>query len=70
MDIYAMLSLFNIMEIEEIEKIPIENLSDRDVEIIDFMFDFLSVNKKGKIDMTKFLLTPKGKGYSSKKIFN
>ena len=55
---------------KEIEKIPIEPLTERDVEIIDFMFKTLSVNEKGKIDMTQFLLTAKGKGYASKKIFS
>ena len=58
------------MEISEIEKIKSEQLSKRDVEIIDFVIENLNVNEQGKIDTTKLLLTPKGKGYASFKIFD
>ena len=58
------------MEISEIKKIKSEQLSKRDVEIIEFVIENLHVNEQGKIDMTKLLLTPKGKGYASFKIFD
>ena len=57
------------MELEKIEKISIEKFSKRDVEIIDFVIDHLNI-KDGKIDMTKLLLTSKGKGYAMRKVFN
>ena len=58
------------MEISEIKKIKSEQLSKRDVEIIDFVLENLHVNEQCKIDITKLLLTPNGKGYASFKIFD